>query len=63
MDTVQRGSIIAGVLSLLGALGAFAVVIVQRDVVSMFTAIGVLLTVNTVLRFRLAAGDETDEGR
>lgn len=46
----------AGVLSLVGATASLAVAITGRDVVSMYTAIGVVLVLNAIVRFRLAGG-------
>lgn len=60
MGSMQRGSLAAGVLSLLGAAGAFAVVAVLREPVGMYTAIGIILCVNAAVRFRLASQDLDD---
>ncbi len=52
---MQRGSLIAGVLSLLGASVALALAAAVREVVSMYTVIGVVLLVNAGVRFKLAS--------
>lgn len=54
---MQRGSVIAGVLSLVGAFGALALAAVFRDVLSMYTAIGVILLLNAAVRFRIASSE------
>lgn len=51
---MQRGSLIAGVLSLIGAAVGFAAVAISRDIVSMPTAIGLVLLLNAAARFRMA---------
>lgn len=56
---MRRGSLIAGVLSLAGSILAFAVVTMQREVVSMFTAIGFVLLANAFIRLRLASAGAT----
>ncbi|MEI6135818.1 MAG: hypothetical protein WCQ48_00170 [Chloroflexota bacterium] len=45
---------VAGVLSLIGAAVAFALVFAYRDPISMQTVIGVVLLLNAAVRFRLA---------
>lgn len=62
---MRRGSLIAGALSLAGSVLAFAVVAMQRDVVSMFTAIGFVLLANAFIRLKLASAGATrgDEDR
>ncbi len=52
---MHRASVVAGVLSLLGSIVAFALVVALHDPVSMYTAIGVVLLVNAGVRFRMAA--------
>jgi hypothetical protein len=54
---MHRGSMVAAVLSLVGASIALTVVAVSRDVVSMPTAIGVVLLLNAAVRFRIATSD------
>lgn len=56
---MRRGSLIAGALSLAGSVLAFAVVAMQRDVVSMFTAIGFVLLANALVRLKLASAGAT----
>lgn len=51
---IRRGSMVAGVLSLIGAAVAFALVFAYRDPISMQTVIGVVLLLNAAVRFRLA---------
>ena len=60
---MQRGSLVAGVLSLLGASTALAFAAAFRDVVSMYTAIGVVLLINAGVRFRLASSGRTRDDR
>lgn len=54
---MHRGSVIAGVLSLLGAVGALVLAAVFRDILSMYTAIGVILLLNAAVRFKIAASE------
>jgi hypothetical protein len=54
---MQRGSLIAGVLSLLGAGCAIALAVVLRDFVSMYSAIFVVLLLNAAVRFKLASSE------
>ncbi len=58
---MHRGSLFAGVLSLAGSVLAFAVVAAQREVVSMFTAIGFVLLLNAFVRLKLAAATPATE--
>ena len=58
---MQRGSLVAGVLSLLGSAAAFAVVIASRDIMNMYTPLGIVLLVNAGVRFRLAATPDTGD--
>ena len=60
---MQRGSLVAGVLSLLGAAIAVALVAVTGDVVSMYTAIGAVLLLNAAIRFKLAASGRGRDAR
>ena len=55
---MRRGSLVAGVLSLLGAATAFAIMAVLRNPVSLYTVIGIVLLVNAGVRFRLASSPE-----
>ena len=52
---MQRGSLFAAILSFAGSILAFAVVAAQREVVSMFTAVGIVLLLNAAVRVRLAS--------
>jgi len=60
---MQRGSLFAAVLSLLGASIALTLAAVFRDVLSMYTAIGVILLVNAGVRFRIATSSTSDRAR
>lgn len=60
---MHRGSMVAAALSLIGASIALTVTAVSRDVVSMPTAIGVVLLLNAFVRFRLATSDSNDHHR
>jgi hypothetical protein len=61
---MQRGSVIAGVLSLVGAFGALVLAAVFRDGLSMYTAIGVILLLNAAVRFKIASsGRPRDDHR
>lgn len=61
MGSMQRGSLIAGVLSLLGSAGAFTIVAVLGEPVSMYTAVGIVLFLNAGVRFRLALTRDIDD--
>ncbi|MDA0301276.1 MAG: hypothetical protein DWG80_06860 [Chloroflexi bacterium] len=54
---MHRGSLIAGVLSVLGAVGALVLAVAYGELVSMYTAIGVVLLLNAAVRFRIASSD------
>lgn len=60
---MRRGSLVAAVMSLVGASIALTVVAVTRDVLSMYTAIGVVLLLNAAVRYRLATSDPTHDDR
>lgn len=60
---MHRGSVIAGVLSLLGATGALVLAAVFRDVLSMYTAIGVILLLNAAIRFKIASSERRRNDR
>ncbi|RLT36349.1 MAG: hypothetical protein DWI58_18965 [Chloroflexi bacterium] len=60
---MHRGSLVAGVLSLLGAAGAAAVVITSGNVGSMYSLIVIVLLVNAAVRFRLARDESHDRRR
>ncbi|MGE3857324.1 MAG: hypothetical protein AB7G21_10265 [Dehalococcoidia bacterium] len=60
---MHRGSMVAAALSLIGASVALTVTAVSRDVVSMPTAIGIVLLLNAFVRFRLATSDTSDHHR
>jgi len=51
---MRNGSLVAGILSLLGAAVAFAVAALSRDLIGMPSGIGVVLLLNAAARFRLA---------
>ena len=55
-----RGSSVAGVISLIGAVIAFVLAITFENPVSMYTAIGVVLLLNAAVRFRMAADGRTN---
>ncbi len=55
-----RGSRVAGMLSLIGAVIAFALAVVFQNPVSMYTAIGVVLLLNAAVRFRMASDASTN---
>ncbi len=57
---MRQGSMIAGVLSLLGSASGFAIAFGLHDFMSMYTAIGVVLLLNAVVRFRMASGSDLD---
>lgn len=58
-----RGSLVAAVMSLIGASIALTIVAVTRDVWSMYTAIGVVLLLNAVVRYRIATSASHDDRR
>ena len=58
---MQRGSLFAGVISLLGACAAFGGVVVLREPISMYSALGCVLLLNAGVRFRMAATRDADE--
>lgn len=52
---MRRNSLVAGVLSLLGAATSLGIALALHNMVSMYTAIGVVLFLNAAVRFRLAS--------
>lgn len=60
---MRRGSLVAAVMSLFGASVALTLVAVTREVVSMYTAIGVVLLLNAAVRYRIATSDSTHDDR
>ena len=51
---MRRGSLVVAVLSAAGGVLAFVIAAVLRDLVSLYTVLGVLLLANAAVRFLLA---------